>query len=240
MKQLFVLTNAFNRLSSRYVSHFSMSLRSIKHLPIWLALLSFAPTLQAHPHSWVEMKTHIEGENGMITGLSMEWSFDAMTSMYMLDGEDVSPEKEVETFKNLAASVIENMMYEHYFTYFYDGEEPIKYQVAEHSKFKRDKAKMVLTFALPLSKPKPVTRDSLRVLIFDPSYFVDMSWISNGDVTLSPALARQCQLEIIEPNPTPEQMSYAMSLPADADPDNTLGQLFTQSVELHCAAVPAS
>ncbi|MCW1890265.1 hypothetical protein OK016_17250 [Vibrio chagasii] len=31
-----------------------------------------------------------------------------------------------------------------------------------------------------------------------------------------------------------------MSLPADADPDNTLGQLFTQSVELHCAAVPGS
>ncbi len=48
------------------------------------------------------MKTHIEGENGVITGLSMEWSFDAMTSMYMLDGEDVSPEKE-ETFKYLAA-----------------------------------------------------------------------------------------------------------------------------------------
>ncbi|NVN83585.1 MULTISPECIES: DUF1007 family protein [unclassified Vibrio] len=240
MKQLFILTNAFNHLPSRYVSRFSAGLRSIKRLPLWLALFSFAPSLSAHPHSWIEMKTHIEGEDGMITGFSMEWSFDAMTSMYMLDGEDVSPEKEVETYKNLAASVIENMMYEHYFTYFYDGEEPIKYQVAKHAKFERDKAKMVLTFDLPLSKPKQVTRDSLRVLIFDPSYFVDMSWISNNDVTLSSSLARQCQLEIIEPNPTPEQMSYAMSLPADADPDNTLGQLFTQSVELHCAAVPAS
>ena len=240
MKQLFNLTKVLSCLSLRYLHRFSTRSRSVKHLPLWLAILTFAPSLQAHPHSWVEMKTHIEGENGMITGLSMEWSFDAMTSMYMLDGEDVSPEKEEETFKNLAASVIENMMYEHYFTYFYDGGEPIKYQVAEHAKFKRDKAKMVLTFDLPLSKPKPVTRDSLRMLIFDPSYFVDMSWISNDDVTLSPELARQCKLEIIEPNPTPEQMSYAMSLPADADPDNTLGQLFTQSVELHCAAAPGA
>lgn len=240
MKQLFILTKVLSCLSSRYVRRFSTHLRSIKRLPLWLAILTFAPNLHAHPHSWIEMKTHIEGENGMITGFSMEWSFDAMTSMYMLDGEDVSPEKEEETFKNLAASVIENMMYEHYFTYFYDGEEPIKYQVAEHAKFKRDKAKMILTFDLPLSKPKPVTRDSLRMLIFDPSYFVDMSWIANEDVTLSPELARQCKLEVIEPNPTPEQMSYAMSLPADADPDNTLGQLFTQSVELHCAAVPGA
>ncbi|MCW0470958.1 DUF1007 family protein [Vibrio chagasii] len=40
----------------------------------------------------------------MITGFSMEWSFDAMTSMYMLDGEDVSPEKRAKRlFKNLAA-----------------------------------------------------------------------------------------------------------------------------------------
>ncbi|MEZ8608321.1 MULTISPECIES: DUF1007 family protein [Vibrio] len=240
MKQPFILIDVINRLSTRYVSRFSTCFRSLKGLTVGLALLCFAPNLYAHPHSWIEMKTHIEGENGMITGLSMEWSFDAMTSMYMLDGEDVSADTETETFKKLAASVIENMMYEHYFTYFYDGEEPIKYQVVENAKFERDKAKMVLTFDLPLSKPKPVTRNSLRVLIFDPSYFVDMSWLSNRDVTLSPELARQCHLELIEPNPTPEQMSYAMSLPVDADPDNTLGQLFTQSVELHCAAVPAS
>jgi len=205
-----------------------------------LALLPFSASLQAHPHSWVEMKTHIEGENGMITGLSMEWSFDAMTSMYMLDGEDLAAESEQETFEKLAASVIENMMYEHYFTYFYDEETPIKYSVAKNAKFERDKAKLVMTFELPLSKPKAVTRDTLRLLIFDPSYFVDMSWNSQSDVSLSPDLERQCSLDLVEPNPTPEQMSYAMSLSVDADPDNTLGQLFTQTIKLNCATVTDS
>lgn len=205
-----------------------------------LALLLWAPSLQAHPHSWIEMKTHIEGENGMITGLSMEWSFDAMTSMYMLDGEDIAAESEEETFKKLASSVIDNMMYEHYFTYFYDGETPIKYAIAENAKFERDKAKLVMTFDLPLSKPKAVKRDALRLLIFDPSYFVDMSWNSKSDVSLSPDLEGQCSLKLVEPNPTPEQMSYAMSLSVDADPDNTLGQLFTQSIELNCATVTDS
>lgn len=114
MKLFSTLINVFDRLSLGCVSRFSMCFHFLKCLPLGIALLSFAPNLYAHPHSWVEMKTHIEGENGLITGLSMEWSFDAMTSMYMLDGEDVSPDKEEETFKNLAASVIENMMYEHY------------------------------------------------------------------------------------------------------------------------------
>ncbi|MDK9758795.1 DUF1007 family protein, partial [Vibrio sp. D173a] len=101
------------------------------------------------------------------------------------------------------------------------------------AKFERDKAKLVMTFDLPLSKPKAVTRDTLRLLIFDPSYFVDMSWNSQSDVSLSPELERQCALELVEPNPTPEQMSYAMSLSVDADPDNTLGQLFTQTIKLN-------
>ena len=205
-----------------------------------IALILWSPILHAHPHSWIEMKTHIEGESGMITGLSMEWSFDAMTSMYMLDGEDIAAESEEETFKKLASSVIDNMMYEHYFTYFYDGETPIKYAIAENAKFKRDKAKLVMTFDLPLSKPKAVTRDTLRLLIFDPSYFVDMSWDSKSDVSLSPELERQCSLDLVEPNPTPEQMSYAMSLSVDADPDNTLGQLFTQTIKLNCATVTDS
>lgn len=234
MTQRFSFVGLSNRLFPKQVI---ATLR--KTFSVGLFTTLFSAHLYAHPHSWIEMKTYIEGEQGVITGLKMEWSFDAMTSMYMLDGEDTSPENEQETFEKVAASVIDNMMYEHYFTYFYDGEEPIKYKMAQHAKLERDKAKLVLTFDLPLSKPKTVTRDSLRLLVFDPSYFVDMSWNSKGDVELSPELARQCALELVEPNPTPEQMSYAMSLPVDADPDNTLGQLFTQSTNIHCAAFPA-
>ncbi|WP_261396665.1 DUF1007 family protein [Photobacterium rosenbergii] len=199
-----------------------------------LSLMTFPLFATAHPHSWIEMKTYVDGNDGMITGFRMVWSFDPMTSAYMLDGEDTSPEMEQQTFTKVTAMVLDNMLAEHYFTYFYDGEEPIKYQLARYGKLTRDRARLVLTFELPLSKPKPVTKDSLKLLIFEPSYYVDMSWLSKRDVILAGDLADYCELEMIEPNPTPEQMSYAMSLPADADPDNALGQLFTQSVRFHC------
>ncbi|MDN2483482.1 DUF1007 family protein [Vibrio agarivorans] len=199
--------------------------------------LSFS--LQAHPHSWIEMKTTVQGENGVITGLNMEWAFDAMTSAYVLDGEDVSPENEEETFRAIAASLMENIMYEHYFTYFYDGETPIRYSVGHSESLERDRAKLVLSFYLPLAEPKAVTRDSLRLMIYDKTHFVDMSWRTNSDVVLSAELAKQCALEMVEPNPTAEQMSYAFNLPEDADPDNTLGELFTQTAKIHCAAVTA-
>ncbi|MDR9827218.1 DUF1007 family protein [Vibrio sp. FNV 38] len=198
-------------------------------------LISF--NLHAHPHSWVELKTTIEGDNGVIHGLTMEWSFDAMTSAYVLDGEDTSPENEAVAFRNIAASLMDNILYEHYFTYFYDGEVPIRYGVGHSEKLERDRAKLVLSFYLPLAKPQPVTRDSLHLMIYDKTHFVDMSWRADSHVSLSSDLARQCSLEVIKPNPTAEQMSYAMSLPEDADPDNALGELFSQTANLHCAAV---
>lgn len=69
-----------------------LRLRYLCHrIGLGLVTAFFACTVLAHPHSWVEMKTYIQGRDGMITGFKMEWTFDPMTSAYMLDGEDMSP-----------------------------------------------------------------------------------------------------------------------------------------------------
>ncbi|SMY36272.1 hypothetical protein PMAL9190_02298 [Photobacterium malacitanum] len=202
-----------------------------------LSIAALSPiTSQAHPHSWIDMKTYIEGNNNQITGFKMVWTFDAMTTAYMLDGEDMSPKNKQKTLKNIAASVMENMKNEHYFTYFYDNETPIKYHIPAGGELIKPRAKATLTFELPLAKPKTVTKDSLKLLIFEPSYYVDMSWGNKSDIVLSPELAKTCSFKLIEPHPTPEQVTYAMSIPADEspDPDDKLGQVFTQTVKLYC------
>lgn len=199
-------------------------------------LLFFCSQLAtAHPHSWIEMKTHIEARDGMISGFYMEWSFDAMTSAFMLEGENSSsPEKLRKAMDELTVTVMENMHNQHYFTHFYDGKKSIDFKPAFDGKFSRNRARLVLTFHLPLFKPQPLTKDSLKLQIFEPSYYVDMNWPAKQSVTLSDELAKQCSVELILPNPTPQQMSYALSLPKDADPDNSLGELFTQSIRLNC------
>ncbi|WP_028863966.1 DUF1007 family protein [Psychromonas aquimarina] len=222
--------------SRPWVNGFFSSSGELKLLLACIALMvmSAAPSAQAHPHSWVDTKTVIQGSDSHISGFHMSWTFDAMTSMYMLDGEDLSPENKTETLQKLADSVLENMYNEHYFTYFYDGEKSVKYKTAQNARLTQDKAKLILSFDLPLSRPQPLTTDSLRLLIFEPSYYIDMSWKKSSDLQLSEALAQSCSFDLIAPNPTAEQMSYALSLPADADPDNELGQLFTQTVKLVC------
>uniref|UniRef100_UPI0015FA664F DUF1007 family protein n=1 Tax=Aliivibrio sp. SR45-2 TaxID=2760931 RepID=UPI0015FA664F len=85
---------------------------------ILIAAAFFPCIVFAHPHSWVDMTTTIEGTENTITGLAMNWTFDAMTSAYALDGEDLSSENRVETMRKLADSMINNVSGSHYYTYF--------------------------------------------------------------------------------------------------------------------------
>ncbi|WED23319.1 DUF1007 family protein [Vibrio sp. JC009] len=199
-----------------------------------LFLLLIPGVVSAHPHSWIDLKTSIQGTEKEITGFRMEWTFDAMTSVYMIDGADLSEANREASLQSIADEMLTNMLGDHYFTYFYNGEDPIRYKRGRNAKLSMHRGKAVFSFDLPLSQPQPLTASSIKLLIFEPSYYVDMSWKETEDVVLSGALAKSCKLELVEPNPTAEQMSYALSLPMDADPDNTLGQLFTQKVMFNC------
>ncbi|MGB2078191.1 MAG: DUF1007 family protein [Vibrio sp.] len=221
-------------MSGFYTSYIKFKLRAWLKYGWIVPSLLFSALTWAHPHSWISVKTQLLSQDQKITAIKMDWEFDAMTSAYTLDGEDTSPEHLEQTLQNLANESIQNMLAEHYFTYFYQGDNPIRYFEAENARYTLKQGKLTLSFELPLEKPQPVQGQSLKLLVFEPSYYIDMTWKSEDDIKLSGDLAKACQVEIIEPTPTPEQMSYAMSLPADADPDNALGQLFTQTAEFHC------
>ncbi|MDX2322039.1 MAG: DUF1007 family protein [Moritella sp.] len=200
-----------------------------------LILLAFTSiSSYGHPHSWVDMKTEIQGDGEHITGFLMTWEFDAMTSAYMLDGEDLSVENKAQTLQDLADSIMQNMTTNHYLTYFYEAGIPVKYALAENGTLTQNKMKARLAFYLPLAKPLTLSDKNLKLLIYDPSYYVDMSWPAKSAIQLSPQLAQYCKLSIIDATPTSEQLAYVMTLPVDVARDDALGELFTQTATINC------
>ena len=157
-----------------------------------------------------------------------------MTSAYMLDGEDLSVENKAQALQDLADSIMQNMTTNHYLTYFYEDDMPVKYALAENGTLEQDKIKATLSFYLPLAEPQLLSDKELKLLIYDPSYYVDMSWPTKNAIQLSPALTQYCNLELIEATPSSEQLAYVMSLPVDAKRDDAIGELFTQSITIHC------
>jgi len=224
-----------SRLTAILLAAKTQRLTCLRHFILILAT-GWTLNIQAHPHSWIDLKTEIEGEQGVITGFKMSWTFDAITSAYLLDGEDLSALNKEATLQKIANSIMKNMYPEHYFTYFYDGETPIKYALPGKARLSKNRTKVTLDFYLPLAEAKVFKGKTLTLLIFEPSYYVDMSWQKSEDIQLSAELAQHCALQLLAPSPTAEQVTYAMSLPADANPDNALGQLFTQTVTINCPA----
>ena len=208
--------------------------------PNWFSKISFIftllfpLTLSAHPHAWVDTNTYIDSNETHITALHMTWTFDAETSTYMLQGEDISPEKIDQTLQRLAESVVGNMYNEHYFTYLYDGNEPVRYKEANHPQLIQDGNKLVLSFELPLSNPIAFNNKKFKLYIYDETYFVDMSWLDKSNIQLSEQLTAKCAGKLVAPKASDELRAYTLSLASDLAPDNTIGQLFSQKYQLHC------
>ncbi|MFM2480577.1 DUF1007 family protein [Celerinatantimonas sp. YJH-8] len=201
---------------------------------LMLLLSAWSLTLQAHPHSWIEQQTTLIGDEQHITQLKMRWSFDKITTAYTLEGEDLKGAQRAKTLKKVADQIAAHMMPDHYFTYFYQDQTPLRYHVVRHADAELIDHKLILEFTITLSKPQPYTQHPLKLMIFDPSYYVDMYWNNAADIKLTAPVAKHCQSQLLEPHPSQKDINYAMSIPADADPDYPLGQLFTQKLILRC------
>ncbi|CAM2830904.1 DUF1007 family protein [Vibrio rarus] len=199
-----------------------------------LLLLFFCQSVMAHPHSWIDTKTKILGNSTTIDGFKMEWTFDRMTTAYLFDGEDMSPQHQQKTLQDIAGSVIDNMRPSHDFTYLDKGSQSFTYQDVTDAKLKTVKGKAILSFTLLLDKPYSFHGEKLVLRIFDPSYYVDMSWHSADEIQFSSALKPYCSHSLVEPHPSAAQVNKAMSIPVDATPDTQLGKVFTQTLNFSC------
>jgi len=201
-----------------------------------LMLFVLPAQLLAHPHSWIDTTTYINSNNTHITSLSMSWTFDQATSDYMLQGEDISAAALKNTLQHLAEGIVANMYNEHYFTYLYVQATPIRYKIAHSPKlvYNQDRNKLILTFEIPLSVPIAFNDKNFKLLIYDATYYVDMSWKNTADVHLSTAMQKTCHGELIEPNVSQGLRDYAFTLADDVLADDQLGERFSQKFTLSC------
>lgn len=203
---------------------------------VLFSLLSLASSVWAHPHSFIDIQTTVEGENDTITGLRMHWTMDPITSADLL--YDAGKAKsDSETWKKLAAEVMANVLGQHYFTEIYRDNAAIKFQpMPTEYHLSRQGNKAVLEFVLPLAHPQVLKGAPLEISTFDPTYFVDMSYQDKNAVRLAPALAEHCKTVLFTPKPSADLRSYALSLDkADApDEDLALGKQFAQRITLEC------
>ena len=201
---------------------------------VFFAVLSLS--VQAHPHSFITLTTDVVAQDGQISGLKMRWVMDELTSADLLyDAGKAKPGDEV--WKKLAAEVMANVLGQHYFTEFWHNGKKVKFDnlPADYG-LAREGHQAVLTFTLPLANPQKLAGQTYTFSTFDPTYYVDMRYENDGDVSLPASLKSTCKLAVHTPQPSDEMMSYALSLDKEDAPDEDmdLGKQFAQKVTLTC------
>jgi ABC-type uncharacterized transport system substrate-binding protein len=197
---------------------------------------TIAAQTQAHPHVWVTMHTElVYAPDGKITGIRHAWSFDDMFSAFATQGLE-SKEKGKFTRQELAplAKVnVESLKEFDYFTYATaDGKEAELTDPT--SDYWLDYADQVLTLNFTLPFKTPVKAKELKVEIYDPTIFVDFSFVKEKPAQL--VGAPKCKLDVV----LPREMTFAegkklSEIPAD-QPNTTMawGAQFATKLLVHC------
>lgn len=215
-----------------------MLLRYYRNLLCHAGLVTtlFPAAVLAHPHSFIALQTTPVVKDQQLTGLSMVWTMDEITSADLLyDAGKAKPDSVI--WKKLAAEVMANVLGQHYFSEFWHQGKAVKFDnlPPEYHLYRKGN-KAVLRFILPLGKPVPLAGQSYRLLTFDPTYFVDLYYDNVSDLTLPDELKSRCHFDLHTPKPDDALKDYALSLDkADAPPEEMdLGRQFAQTVTLTC------
>jgi ABC-type uncharacterized transport system substrate-binding protein len=70
--------------------------------------------------------------------------------------------------------------------------------------------------------------------IFDPTYYIEMYHPEGATVSFDGDAPDDCGVEIVQPNPSAEAIALSRSASLDANPDNTIGRLFAETVRVEC------
>jgi ABC-type uncharacterized transport system substrate-binding protein len=202
-------------------------------------LLMAAGSASAHPHVWVTMKSElVYAPDGSATGVRHHWTFDDLFSAYATQGLDAKTKGEFtrEELAPLAQVNVESLKDFDFFTFAKanGGKTEFKDPIDYYLGFNAKDTVLTLHFTLPFKTP--VKAKDLDVEVYDPSYFVDFSFVEKDAAALVGAPAA-CKLTVRGPAEMDAAMASRLGqLPADAqlDPSQYLSSQFANKLSVKC------
>ena len=144
-----------------------------------VVLLAGAPLrVAAHPHVFIDARLEFEFDDSGLQGFWAEWAFDELfTSMIVLDfGAPRRGPFSEQLIRSIHEGAFSNLQFYDYFTYvFVDGSRYSTESVEQFSAFMRDH-RIVYRFFVPFRYPLDSRNRTLRVRMYDETFFTDIAF----------------------------------------------------------------
>jgi ABC-type uncharacterized transport system substrate-binding protein len=208
-------------------------------------LILWSAAALAHPHQWIDMRSQlIVSDDGMVTGLRVEWKMDKGYTLEALDGLQKTADGNYST-ADLQALTEENLgaLKDYgYFVYFRSNDEkqPIGKAFDGLQTYDPKDKRLTLLFSVLLEKPLDPRQGPVTLKIYDPEYFIDFGYVDSKPILISKPLSKDCSASLM-PIPKDSQLEDTRMMLASKDKawkpgeDEDYGGLFAQPVEVKCA-----
>ena len=154
-------------------------------------LLVFVLPAAAHPHIFIDAKvTVVFNDAGQIIGLRHNWTFDEAFSSWVVQGLDTNGDRQTspEELQPLADDNLNGLTEFGFYTYAGAQDNPLKFTADGDQRFVYENGRTTLTYGLTVTNPQPMA-NRFELGIYDPDYYVAISFADAGDVTLENAPA---------------------------------------------------
>ncbi len=212
----------------------------LKYCPVLIVIL---PSLaQAHPHVWVEMRTDVVfTDDGKISGIDLEWSFDDGYAKQALEGMDANGDGEYsqEELKPLTAENISSLKDYDYFNKMWGADKVLESAAPINAGQTYSNNVLKLHFTVPLVKPYDPHKGEFKVKVFDPEFFIAFDYAKDQPVDTDGPISPDCKLDL-KPLPTDAELNATQAMLAtkgvDWKPENgeDFGSMFAQALVVTC------
>ncbi|MEZ7861041.1 MAG: DUF1007 family protein [Aeromonadaceae bacterium] len=205
-----------------------------------LSLSGAVLPVAAHPHSWIDMVSQLQiDDRQRLTELRLSWLFDEFYSATILDEAQSKGHSLEQELVQFGQDTLNNLATENYLNRMTLDGQKIRFGRGDQVKTEWVNGQIRLSYRLPLAQPAPLTGKRLQFAIYDSTYYVEMLHGSPTAIQLRGQGATGCHTELLPPNPSEEQRSYALSLDKTEQSEDGLGTAFAEQVMVLCSPQPA-
>jgi len=189
----------------------------------------------AHPHAWIDLRsTVILNENGHVIGIEQQWLFDALYTLFIAEGFDSKRGSQKSAMTRLAETNLRNLRGHNYFTEVLADNKKVPLETVSEYESELRNGRLWMRFVVPFATPIDASETRLSFAVFDPTFYIEMLHLEGDVVDFRGPLSEKCTALIVPPNPAAETVMLAQALDRDVQPDDTLGALFAETVEVRC------
>ena len=189
----------------------------------------------AHPHAWIDLRsTVVLNENGQVIGIEQQWLFDDFYTVFVVEGYDSGDDGQKRALTALAETNLKNLRAYNYFTEVQADNTKVPLGTVSEYESELRNGRLWMRFVVPFSTPIDASMKLLSFAVFDPTFYIEILHLKGDVIGFRGAWSEKCAGRIIPPNPTTEAFLLAQALDRDAKPDNTLGSIFAERVEVSC------